>query len=168
MFQPVSQTAQRNRARTACLSLSHFSFGGGAKISSLLDCVFSNFLAFSTYMYNDAVKYYILHTSKGRLEHACFFLILHLHVLTFVTLQVTLEPKQPAPLHHLWPLHALVNLFSRNSRMWTGRSTKQTCPPWPRRPPRAARTSTSCRSLRFPCRSQSNLLDQVSHSSLTS
>lgn len=57
----------------------------------------------------------------------------------------------------------LLVLFSRNSRMWTGRSTTQTCPPWPHRPPRAARTFTSCRSQRSPCPSQSSLLDQVSH-----
>ena len=54
-----------------------------------------------------------------------------------------------------------LDLFSRNSRMWTGMSTTQICPLWPRRPPRAARTSTSCRSPRCPCRSPSNLLDQV-------
>lgn len=57
----------------------------------------------------------------------------------------------------------LIYLFSRNSRMWMGRSTMQICPPWPRRPPRAARTSTSCLSPRCRCQSQSNLLDQVSH-----
>lgn len=54
-----------------------------------------------------------------------------------------------------------VYLSCRNSRMWTGRSTTQTRPPWPRWPPRAARMSTSCRSPRFPCQSLSNLLDQV-------
>lgn len=63
-----------------------------------------------------------------------------------------------------WPLTfcACLPACCRNSRMWTGRSTMQTCPPWPRRPPRAVLTSTSCRSLRCPCQSPSNQLDQVS------
>lgn len=51
------------------------------------------------------------------------------------------RPEQRAPSPHRF---VLVNLFFRNSRTWMWRSTVQTCPRWPRRPPRAARTSTSC------------------------
>lgn len=67
-----------------------------------------------------------------------------------------------------WSSHFLVHLLSRSSRMWRGTSTTQTCPPWTRRPPKTARTSTSCRSRRCLCQWQSSPVAQVSLGSFAS
>ncbi|MEQ2285179.1 hypothetical protein AMECASPLE_029203, partial [Ameca splendens] len=56
-------------------------------------------------------------------------------------------------------LKVFVIFCGRNLRMRTVMSTMQTCPPWPHRLPRALRTSTSCRSLRCPCRPLSSRHD---------
>lgn len=147
-FQPVSQTAQRN-AEPGGDSLPHFiSFQLQWWSQNINFGTFSS-VFFTTYI--DTHKH-IVRTPKCWLRLPC-------EVSVQLCFMFPQKPAPPSPSSciciHVYP-------FSRNSRMWMGRSTTPTCPPWPRRPPRAPRTFTSCRSPRCPCQSQSNLHDQVS------
>lgn len=52
-------------------------------------------------------------------------------------------------------------LCTRSSTTLRERTTRQTCPPWPRPPPRTGPRSTSSPSQRCPCPSPNNLADPV-------
>lgn len=54
-----------------------------------------------------------------------------------------------------------MRLCTRSSTTRRERSTRRTCRPWPRPPPRTAQRSTSFPSQRSPCPSPNNLADPV-------